>query len=246
MSARDVVVTLRLSAHAPRRERFFVRISSTGVVSHAPISARSNLRMPDECISGKTERVVTHILWPRGDDIVKTHLIVGIERARGIFVSRQIAGERGHEAIHRFLRRTFAVLVLARQPRRFNEFAQCDRSAPRLPVEPVPMTRQQRDLLATTPSLGRPRPRGVSSSPASAIGAGCPTGAWLTSRARISSGVPRKSNSTGRLVTVSKISTGARSPRASTSRTASATSASVPDAIRRCPSKAMQVAGWGS
>jgi len=105
-------------------------------------------------------RVLADIDRPRLDHLVEAILIAGEQRPRGFLEAGQIASKGRHETIGRLLRSSHPVLALVGTSCLFNQSSERDRRTSRLAVQPIPVSREERDLTsdhaqsrATRPAL---------------------------------------------------------------------------------------------
>ena len=187
-------------------------------------------------------------MWSRmsagqsGDQTGKTPPVIGKQGARGLLEIGEVAGHHGHEVIGRIARGAQPVAIAADAAGLVDQFAQRNRRAAGLGVEPFPVPRQQRHLARDHAEFW----------PAAAarlvrnLGFRCRLGGRRPAAARESpSSLPRRSRSRDRPLPSLKIRIGSISA-ATACLTASATSARGPVARRRWPSKAVKVWFIGS
>lgn len=98
------------------------------------------------CAESKFDRMVAHVVGPRGHPCTKALLIVGKQRSKGFFEAGHVSCDRCYEVISSFLRLAPSVGFRMRASGFLNQFAQGNRGAAGLCGKPFPMAWQQRDF----------------------------------------------------------------------------------------------------
>src|SRR6185312_9995131 len=124
---------------ARRTRACATRASSPGVASGLgrPLGERCR---------GEPHGMIANIAGPCGSDLAEALAITGKQCPRRLLETAFVAGERRQESIGGRLCLAPSILFAMDPPCLIDEFAQSDRRTSRLPREPFPMPRQERDF----------------------------------------------------------------------------------------------------